>query len=249
LGRLGGLYVAQAFGGRPLIDFDHHITNTRFGTINIIDPNAASVGEMIFDLVQDLGVPVNRDMATCILTAMVTDTLGFRTSSTTPHTLKTAAVLVEAGAPLSEIIQQSFENRPLPVARVWGEVLSTFSVRGSIAWAGVPRRILERYGVKEDEVKGLVNMLRGTEGVLVSALLMEAPDGKIKVEFRSNGKVDVASIATALGGGGHRAAAGCTLAGPLKSAEERVLGEVRRQMSEQHGRHSQPLEATRTDIP
>jgi phosphoesterase RecJ-like protein len=155
---------------------------------------------------------------------------------------------MEVGAPLTEIVQQSFESRPLPVARVWGAVLSTFSVQDGIAWASIPRHVLEQYGVKEDEVKGLVNMLRGTEGVLVSALLMVAPDDRIKVEFRSDGKVDVASIAAALGGGGHRAASGCTLAGPLETAEKRVLHEIRRQMDEQHGRHSQPLEATRADI-
>jgi phosphoesterase RecJ-like protein len=230
LSRLGDLYVAEAFKGRPLIDIDHHLSNTRFGTLNIIDPQAAAVGEMIYNLAAALNVTLNPVIATCLLTAIVTDTIGFRTSSTTAQTLRVAAALVDAGAPLYEIVQQSFDNRPLPVLRIWGKVLSSFQISDGIAWASVSQDMLKAEGVKEEEIKGLVSLMRGTQGVLVSALLMETPEGDVKVEFRSDGKVNVADIATVLGGGGHRAASGCTLPGPLVEAERRALDEVRRHL-------------------
>jgi len=226
--RLGALYAPKAFHGRPVINIDHHLTNTRFGTINVIDPQAAAVGEMMCTLTAALGVSLNSMIATCLLTAIVTDTIGFRTSSTTPRVLRAAANLMEAGASLADIVQQSFESRPLPVLRVWGNVLSNFHVRDGMAWASISRDILQQHGVKEDEIKGLVNIMRGTENVQVSALLMESADGHVKVEFRSNGHINVAEIAIALGGGGHRAASGCVLAGALADAEQRVLAEIRK---------------------
>lgn len=246
--RLGDLYDPVAFSGRPLVNIDHHVSNSRFGTVNIIDPAAASVGEMVFALTRALGVPLTRNLATCLLTAMVTDTLGFRTPSTTARTLAIAAALTEADAPLSEIVQHAFDSRPLSVTRVWGEVLSTFSMQDGVAWASIPLSVFRRFGAKEDEVKGLVSMLRGTEGVIVSVLLMETPGGKVKAEFRSRGEVNVAAVAIALGGGGHRAASGCTIVAPLAEAERRALAEVRRQMDEYYGRHSQPVEAATPDI-
>lgn len=230
VGRLGALYSPQAFSNRPVINIDHHVSNTRFGTINIVNAQAAAVGEMIHELIVALGVPLNGMIATCLLTAIITDTIGFRTPSTTPNVLRTAAALMEAGASLSDIVQQSFESRPLPVLRVWGEVLSNFHTRNGVAWATISRDLLAQHGVKDDEIKGLVNILRGTQGIAVSALLMESTDGNVKVEFRSNGQVNVAAIAIALGGGGHRAASGCTIKSPMVEAEQRVLAEISKQI-------------------
>lgn len=229
-GRLGSLYSPQAFANRPLINIDHHLTNTRFGTVNVVDPHFAAVGEMMYSLVEELGVSFDQTIASCLLAAMVTDTIGFRTSSTRPATLRAAAVLMEAGASLTDIVQQSFESRPLPVLRIWGWVLSRFTVKDGVAWASIPRRVMQEHTVKEEEIKGLVNVMRGTRGVSVSALLMESGNGQVKIEFRSNGKVNVADIAAALGGGGHKAASGCVVSGSLAEAEQRVLDEVRKNM-------------------
>jgi phosphoesterase RecJ-like protein len=114
---------------------------------------------------------------------------------------------------------------------VWGVVLSNFHLRDGIAWATIPNTILREFGLKEDEIKGLVNVMRGTQGAVAAALLMESQDGNIKVEFRSNGQVNVAEVAIALGGGGHRAASGCTLPGPLVEAEQRTLAEIRKHIT------------------
>jgi phosphoesterase RecJ-like protein len=228
--RLGTIYRRGAFDGRTVINIDHHLSNTRFGTINWVDPQASSVGEMVFGLVRLLGVAPDRAIATSLLTALVTDTMGFRTASTSAATLRVAAELVEAGAPLAEIVQQAFESRPLPVLRVWGWVLDRFTIADGVAWAAIPASVMSAHGVSEDDTRGLVNILRGARGVSVAALLMESGDGRVKTEFRSNGTVNVAEIAMSLGGGGHRAASGCTLAGPLGGAEQRVLAEIRKHM-------------------
>ncbi len=228
ISRLGSIYTPESFAAHSVINIDHHLTNTRFGAINHIDAQAAAVGEMVYLMVQALGVPLNPMIATCLLTAIVTDTIGFRTNSTTQRTLHIAGTLMEAGAPLSEIVQQSFESRPLPVLRVWGTVLSSFTLHAGIAWATIPITVLREFGLREDEIKGLVNVMRGTQGAVVAALLMETTDGHVKVEFRSNGQVNVAAVAIALGGGGHRAASGCTIPGPLADAEQRTLSEIRK---------------------
>lgn len=232
LERLGSLHDKKAFACCRVVNIDHHLTNTRFGDVNIVDPQAAAVGEMIFDLIQMLGVALDTNMATCLLTALVTDTIGYRTPSTTPRTLTVAAALMEAGASLSDIVRQAFESRPLPVLRVWGHVLSTFTVEDGIAWACLSQQELKELAVRDDEVKGLVNVMRGTQDVVAAALMLEGVDGKIKVEFRSSGEVNVAEIAIALGGGGHRAAAGCLLPGPMSSARQRVLDTIRGHMPE-----------------
>ncbi len=239
--RLGSLYSESAFRAAPVVNMDHHVTNVRYGSVNVIRPKAAAVGEMIYDLVRRLGVAMDERIATCLLTAIVTDTIGFRTTSTSPRTLRLAAALMEAGASLSHIVQQSFENRPLPVLRLWGQVLSGFQMTDGIAWAGIPNRVLQQFGLREDEAKGLVNFLRGTEGTSVAVLLMEGSNGTVKVEFRSNGAINVAAIAAALGGGGHPAASGCTVTGRLAQVEQRVLAEVRRHLHEP----SLPLPAQR----
>lgn len=229
--RLGSAYSLSAFSAAPVINIDHHVTNTGFGLLNVVEPQAAATGEIIFDLVRGLGVPLDETIATCLLTAIITDTIGFRTINTTPKTIHVAAALVEAGGPLAKIVQAVFDTRPLAVTRLWGEVLTTFRLEDGVAWAAISRSMLQRYGVQEDDVKGLVNFLRSTEGVQVAVLLMETPEDAVKCEFRSNGLVDVSQVATALGGGGHRAAAGCTLAGPLAAATQQALAGVRKQMA------------------
>jgi len=229
--RLGALYSESRYRSVPVVNLDHHITNVRFGTVNAIRPKAAAVGEIVFDLVRRLKVPFDERIATCLLTAIVTDTIGFRTTSTLPRTLRLAATLMEAGASLANIVQQSVENRPLAVLRLWGHVLSDFQMTDGVAWASIPNHVLQQFGLREEEVKGLVNFLRGTEGAAVAVLLMENSNGTVKVEFRSDGEVNVAAVATALGGGGHPAASGCTMKGKLDQVEQRVLAEVRRHLA------------------
>jgi phosphoesterase RecJ-like protein len=228
LDRLDKMYTAQVFADTPLINIDHHITNTNYGAINWVDASAASTAEMTLALVQSLQVSLDRDIATSLLTGITTDTLGFRTSSTTSHTLRSAADLMDAGASLPDIVELVYNAKPLGVARIWGEALRDLQAQDGLVWTSVTQAMLRTYATDPDEVKGLVSFLRGTQGTDIAVLFIENGEGRIKVEFRASRRADVADIAARLGGGGHRAAAGCTLPGPLASAQQRVLAEVRR---------------------
>jgi phosphoesterase RecJ-like protein len=231
LQRLDHLYTPDALAGRTIIEIDHHATNLYYADLNVVDPARAAVGELIYDLLRVLEAPIDQRVAICLLTAIVTDSLGFRTSTTTSRTLRTAAELMDAGAPLAQIAEMTLEHRPLPVMRLWGEVLSSFKTDHGVILTAISQDMLRRHRVSEDEVKGLVNILRSIQGTKVAILLVESADGRVKVEFRSNGQVNVAEIAVSLGGGGHRPAAGCTLPGPLSVAEQRVMDEVQRYLS------------------
>ncbi len=226
LARMDKMYDAAVFAHTPLLNIDHHITNQRYGTVNWVEASAASAAEMVYALVRELGVPIGERIATALLTGITTDTLGFRTSSTTSQTLRIAADLMDAGASLPDIVEQAYNVKPLGVARVWGQALQNLQAEVGLVWTSVTRAMLQEYQVAEDEVKGLVGFLRGTQGTKIAVLFLENGNGKIKVEFRSSPQADVSAVATRLGGGGHRQASGCTIDGPLAAAQERVLAEV-----------------------
>ncbi len=228
LDRAERLYDADLFSRVPLVNIDHHFTNSNFGAVNWVDANAAAASEMVLMLVQSLGVRLTADIATCLLTGITTDTLGFRTTSTTSRTLRSAADLMDAGASLPDIMEQVYNAKPLGVARVWGEALGLMEAENGLVWTSVTRDMLARHEAEAEEVKGLVSFLRGTQGTDIAVLFLENGDGRVKVEFRASRRASVAELAARLGGGGHRAAAGCTIAGPLKSARQRVLAEARR---------------------
>ena len=141
-----------------------------------------------------------------------------------------------ATASLPDIVEQVYNAKPLSVVRVWAEALQAMKAENGLVWTTVTREMLQRYGADVDEVKGLVSFLRGTEGTDISVLFIENGDGqengdsrgRIKVEFRASRNASVAEVAARLGGGGHRAAAGCTIPGQLATVQQRVLAEVRK---------------------
>lgn len=232
--RMGAVYQPAVFAHTPLVNIDHHRTNTRFGTLNIVEMETASTAEIVFALLQAWGLPITPAIALCLLTGIFTDTQGFRTPSTTPQSLGVAIQLLEAGASLPTLVEAVYNRKSPQTLRLWGQALSDFrsfpSPAGNVVWASVTQDMLRRNNVAEDEVQGLVSFLRGTVGTAVAVLFVESPDGKVKVEFRSAPAVDVSGIAFSLGGGGHRNAAGCTLPGPLAAVEERVLAAVRQEL-------------------
>ena len=241
--RMGAVYQPAVFAHTPLVNIDHHLTNTRFGTINIVETQAASTAEIVFALLRAWGLPITPTIALCLLTGVFTDTQGFRTPSTTPQSLGVAMQLLEAGASLPTLVEAVYNRKSPQTLRLWGQALSDFrsfsSPVGHVVWATVTQDMLRRNHVAEDEVQGLVSFLRGTVGTAVAILFVESPDSKVKVEFRSAPAVDVSGIAFRLGGGGHRNAAGCTLPGQLAAVEERVLATVEQEFSSQRGGFSE----------
>ncbi len=230
--RFGAAYDATKFNGKPVLVIDHHVTNDSFAPLNYLDKRAASTAEIIYQIIQALGVPFDRNIAMCLLTGIVTDTLGFRTSSTTVETLKTATALMEAGASIPEIIEHSFNQIPLSSLRLRGKIFSEAKLDGGILWAEVSLKTLRELGVNGNGTSGIINQLLSVENAKVAVLLIEKENGKIDVGFRSRVGYDVAAIAARLGGGGHKQAAGALIDGTLQATRERVLAEIKQSLSQ-----------------
>ena len=218
--RLGPAYEAAAprLAGLPFLNVDHHPTNPGFGTVNLVDPQAAATAEMVTLLLEQMGVPLTRPAATCLLAGLLTDTLSFQTEGTTPRSLRVGATLLEAGAPLAPLAYRFFRQRSRGSALVWSGALGTlrFAAGGRIAWVEISRAVTAAAGPGADGT-GLSGFAASIEGVEVGFSLEEAADGTIFAGLRSS-TVDVAAVAAAFGGGGHVRAAGCQFAPPATLA-------------------------------
>jgi len=232
--RLGDIYRPAAFAHVPLLNIDHHVTNVHFGTVNWVDTRAAAVAEMVFELIEALGVRLTPDIALCLLNGIVTDTRGFRTSTTTIKTMTIATRLMEAGASLNLITEQVLNRRPLAMIRLWGEALSTLQLRDRVIWAEITQAMRERTGMREnDSVGGLASFLVSAHEADVAVVFSEKADGKVEVGFRAAPGYDVSGVALQFGGGGHPQASGCTLNGSLREVRERVLAALDTALAQQ----------------
>lgn len=216
--RLGRLYTPEAWARQPTVVVDHHVSNPGFGDVDVIDPAAASTAELLLDLIDALGAPVSAAAAECLLTGIVTDTLGFRTSSTTPRSLAAAQRLMGAGASLAEVCQRAFFNQPLATLRLTGRVLDTLTVDGPFVVAQIARADMARFGVSAGDTSDITRLLQSAAEPVAVAFVRERADGDVDVSLRSHPGVDVGPAAAALGGGGHPQAAGARISGPLEAA-------------------------------
>jgi bifunctional oligoribonuclease and PAP phosphatase NrnA len=210
-----------------LINIDHHLSGRPFGHVNWIDPSACATAEMIFWLAQEAGAPITPEIATCLYTAVLTDTGSFCYSGTTERTFALAQQLALAGADPARIAQQVYFSVPTAKMRLLGAALSGLHCDCDLAWMAVNRQQMERCGALDEDCEGLVNYILGMEGVEVALFFREMADGRWRVSLRSKGAIDVSAIAAYFGGGGHRCASGCSLRGPVSVAAERVLAQLR----------------------
>lgn len=214
--RLGAFYrddPSRLEAGRAIINIDHHVTNDRFGLVNIVVPYAASTAEIVADLLDRWGVETTPEIAQCLLAGIYGDTLGLRTEATTAQTMRTAARLMDAGANPASITDQLFRLKPRSTVCLWERALSRVQWTGEVIWTEVALDDLTYCEAIASEAEGLVNFLAGTEGSRASAILYQVADGW-RVSMRSLPvDVDVAAIASEFGGGGHPRAAGCQVVG------------------------------------
>ncbi|MCX2726138.1 bifunctional oligoribonuclease/PAP phosphatase NrnA [Thermomicrobium sp. 4228-Ro] len=212
--RLGPLYHArQAWfdGSIPLVNVDHHVTNSLFGLVNLVDAMASSTTEVLARWLLDVGIDLTPDIATCLLTGLYGDTLSFQTSSTTPVAHELAALLLRKGARQEEIVTNLFRRKPVSTILLWGAALSRIRLEPPVIWTEITSMMLEMTGATAAEGEGIVNFLSGAEGTVVAILFYEHPEGW-RVSVRSaDSLVDVAAICQHFGGGGHPRAAGCRL--------------------------------------
>jgi bifunctional oligoribonuclease and PAP phosphatase NrnA len=225
-GRTEGLLEGARDSASQVLNIDHHPDNRRYGTIDWIDPTAAATGEMIWELLGRLGLPLTPAVALNLYTAIHTDTGSFRYSNTTPRTFQIAADLTRAGAAPALVTEWLYQRRAPRALNELGEVLRRIQVSddGAVAWLSVPRGLVsEEFMASED----VVTYPRSIGGVKVAVLLREETPGRVKVSLRGKGEVPVNRIAGRFGGGGHENAAGCTVPGSLDHATATVLAAVR----------------------
>ena len=223
--RTEGLIDQARRAAATVANIDHHPDNRRYGDVNWIDVSAAATGEMVYELLVGLGAPLTPPIATNLFTALHTDTGSFRYSNVTPRTFRTAAALVDAGAAPAFVSEWLYERRAPDALRWLGEALARVEVSddGRLAWLALPSGSVPEKFIESEE---LVNYPRSVATVRVACLFRESL-GQVKVSLRGKGDVDVQRIAARFGGGGHRNAAGCTIAGPLAEATRVVLAAVR----------------------
>ena len=203
--------LSERAGDYRSINIDHHITNTRFGAQNLVVPEAAATCEILVHMFAALELPISPVLATALMAGAYGDTLGLKTPSTTPATMRACADLYEAGAYLDLIVDKLFRKKPMSTVHLWGEVQARATWHGRLVWSIVTDEMLERAGAQASETEGLVNFIAGVEGAFAATLIQEAPEGW-RVSLRSTtASVDVSELASHFGGGGHPRAAGCRL--------------------------------------
>lgn len=217
LALLGTLYAdhVDLFSSVPVLNVDHHISNTRFGQLHLIDPTSASTTEVLyqwFTSTPALQHQITADMATLLLTGLITDTRSFQNPNTTPRSLEVAAELLERGARQQEIIQHIYKTKPLSTLRIWGRALNRIQVdpRAGIVWSAVSREDLAEMGATSKETHGILDELISTiPHADVYVLFTELEEGGLKASMRSSAAIDVSRLAAqTYGGGGHPRASG-----------------------------------------
>jgi phosphoesterase RecJ-like protein len=225
--RLGEL-AGPARAARTLVVVDHHLTNDHYGTINLVDPQAAASAVMVHRLVRRLGWSLTRDAAICMYTGIVTDTGRFQYSNTTTEVFELASELSRFDLPIASMSRQLFELHRFAYLQLIAVALARAvldpELRLVATW--ITQADLDRFDVGVDETEGLIDLVRRTDEADVACVLKETPEGT-KVSLRSTSDIDVSAIAMAFGGGGHRAAAGFTSDRPIPD----VLAEVRGALS------------------
>lgn len=218
--------------GAKLMNIDHHPTNDGYGTINLIVPYAAATAEILFDLIQFMGLELNEAIATALYTGLLTDTGGFRYSNTSPKVMATASKLLEYGVDGPGLSELLLEQMTLPQLRLLTRALNGLQLTedGKISWVVVTDEDLKSAGAVHEDMEGIVNYPRNIQGVEVGLLFKVIDEQAVKVSMRSAGKVDVAKVAQSFGGGGHVRAAGARVEGTLEAIVPRVVERVRLQL-------------------
>ncbi len=211
--------------GNISINIDHHVSNDLFADYNLIVTKAASTGEIVYQLIKEMGLEPDKEAATALYTAVSTDTGSFMYANTSADSHRIAADLIEAGADTAALRENFFEGvslRRFQLTRyAYQEV--KFDCDNKLAWVKIPYSLIRDLDAKEEDTEGVVGHLRNIKDVEVALLLKEREDGKIKGSLRAKDLVDVSKIARSFGGGGHRRASGFELEYSLDQAEEKLI--------------------------
>lgn len=218
---------------KPILNIDHHISNTYFGSINWVEPDMSCSGEQVYHLFRKMGIPINKRVALYIYIAILTDTGSFRYSNTTADTHRIVAELMRHGIDAIDIYRKVYEGASRSSLALLASVLSTFDTtkNGEIAWLYVSKAMLKNHRASIEETQDFINFPRSIKGVKIALAFREVRKGLVKVSFRSNEGVDVNRLAKEFNGGGHSSASGCVLKGTISEARKIVVSKAKRLLS------------------
>lgn len=225
--------VGKAFEsfGKPHINIDHHKTNEQFGQLNLIEPDEVATAAILANHLPAWGFEITKPIADALLTGIITDTLGFRTSNTNPSALRLCAMLMETGSNMADLYMRSLVHKSFPAARYWGAGLSSLEQRDGIVWGTLTLEDRKRSGYGGNDDADLINMISAINGNKVGMVFVEQSDKHVKISWRALEEgIDVSPIAKQFGGGGHAAAAGADIPGTLEEIQPRVLEVTRERL-------------------
>jgi phosphoesterase RecJ-like protein len=217
--------------GQPDINIDHHKTNEKFGKLNLIEAEEVATSAILANHLPAWGLEITKPVAAALLTGIITDTLGFRTSNTNPSALRLCAMLMETGVNMPDLYMRSLVHKTFPAARYWGAGLSSLEQDSGIVWGTLTLEDRKRSGYGGNDDADLINLISAIHGNKVGMIFVEQSDRHVKISWRALEEgIDVSPIAKKFGGGGHAAAAGADIPGVLEEIQPVVLQATREQL-------------------
>jgi phosphoesterase RecJ-like protein len=214
--------------GQPDINIDHHITNEKFGKLNLIEADEVATAAILTNHLPEWGLSITKPIAAALLTGLLTDTLGFRTSNVTPESLRQAATLMEAGVDMPEIYMKSLVRKTFPAAKYWGAGLSSLESKNGIVYGTLTIADRKSAGYGGNDDADLINMISAIDGNKVGMVFVEQPNNHVKISWRALAPgIDVSPIAKHFNGGGHAAAAGADIQGSLSEIKADAIKKTR----------------------
>ncbi len=212
----------------PDINIDHHVTNLKYARVNLVDSTASAAAEMLTAYIPAFGLEISKPVAEALLTGLITDTIGFRTTSMRSNALRTAADLMDLGIDLPDLYRKALNLRSFEAARYWGEGLNTLQHDNRIAWATLDLDARKSANYPGNDDADLVNILTTIENIDIAVIFIEQSKNRVKVSWRARSGFDVSSVAMKFGGGGHMPAAGATIDGNLLDVKADVLNATKK---------------------
>ena len=233
--RLGDAALHAASKAQLWLNIDHHVSNTRFGDLNLIDPLSPATGQILYELITQLDLPLPDETRDAMYVAVSTDTGSFQYPSTTAKTYELAADLIRRGLDVGTINSQTYDEQPYRRLELMRALLGTLerTPDGLVVHWELRDRMRRDLALRPEDSEGLIDVIRAIRGVRVAVFFEELADGKVRISMRSKDRrLDVCNIAALFGGGGHALAAGIRMQGPLPQAKARVLDAIRRRVAE-----------------
>ena len=225
LKRVGKVFEGM---GQPDINIDHHITNEKFGKLNLIESEEVATAAILTNHLPTWGFEITKPIAAALLTGIVTDTLGFRTSNTNPSALRLCADLMETGVDMPDLYMRSLVRKSFPAAKYWGAGLSSLEQKNGVVWATLTLADRKRTGYGGNDDADLINLISAIDGNKVGMIFVEQSDNHVKISWRAlESGIDVSQVAKHFNGGGHAAAAGADIPGAISEIQPLVLEKTR----------------------